>query len=497
MHYSLTSIFSIFTKDRAHLSALLIRKLLAGSAFTLALANFSMAQTPTPTCSPACSTGANFRSSAVVRAVGNYFPANGRFYAMGGRSADTAGSDFMNPFEYNPITNSWVTKAAVYPDNQVNNMACGVLTVGGTPQIYCVGGSAAGASTATARVFIYNPVTDTVTALTAADNWPGNTIGTILPGGFAVAGNKLYIIGGFNINIGMTAQTWQFDPNAAVGSRWLQRLDYPVARGYIPAATVGGVIYTGGGSDFVATTLVDTTNSYKYDPALNVWTAIANIPRATGETRAVVINNQMLVLGGGRTAPNPSNEVDIYNPNTDTWTIGAPFMTPRRNFPADSDGSSRIWLVGGYDNGGVPTNTMEIFGAGVCATATPSGTPSPSSTATPRSPTPTATATGTANASATATATSGGGTATPTPTCSGTILSEDFDQVTAPALPAGWVASNIDPGDGTMWVTSTTAPDTAPNDAFIPDQDGISDKVLITPNIFVASAEAEDRKSVV
>ena len=76
-------------------------------------------------------------------APGNYFPANGRFYAIGGRSADTAGNDFTHPFEYNPATNTWATKAATYPDNQVNNMACGVLTVGGTPQIYCVGGSAA------------------------------------------------------------------------------------------------------------------------------------------------------------------------------------------------------------------------------------------------------------------------------------------------------------------------------------------------------------------
>ena len=29
-----------------------------------------------------------------------------------------------------------------------------------------------------------------------------------------------------------------------------------------------------------------------------------------------------------------------------------------------------------------------------------------------------------------------------------------------------------------MWTTSTTAPDSAPNDAFVPDQDGISDKVV-------------------
>jgi hypothetical protein len=73
---------------------------------------------------------------------------------MGGRSSDVAGSDFTHPFEYDPSTNTWTTKSASYPDNQVNNMACGALTVSGTPYIYCVGGSAAGATTATARVFL-------------------------------------------------------------------------------------------------------------------------------------------------------------------------------------------------------------------------------------------------------------------------------------------------------------------------------------------------------
>ena len=60
------------------------------------------------------------------------------------------------------------------PDNQINNMACGVLAVSGTPYIYCVGGSAATQTTATARVFFYNPVTDRATTLTGGDNWPGD-----------------------------------------------------------------------------------------------------------------------------------------------------------------------------------------------------------------------------------------------------------------------------------------------------------------------------------
>ena len=72
------------------------------------------------------------------------------------------------------------------------------------------------------------------------------------------------------------------------------------------------------------------------------------------------------------------------------------------------------------------------------------------------------------------------------PTPSGPCV-ENFDGVTAPALPAGWVASNPDPGDGTLWVTSTTTPASPPNAAFIPDQDGISDKVLDRLNVTINS----------
>ena len=244
--------------------------------------------TPTTTGSPACSP-AGWSAGAPLptvgaRLVGVYFPANGKFYAMGGRSSDVAGSDFTHPFEYNPATNAWVTKAATYPDNQVNNMACGVLTLSGTPQIYCVGGSAAGATTATGRVFFYNPVTDVITTLTGADDWPA-AAGTTLPGGFSVFNNKLYILGGFTINVASTNQIWQFDPTGAVGAKWLQRVNAPVAIMYAATATIGNIIYVGGASDFQGGLVIDTTNSFSFNPGANTIGTIAAIPRATGETR--------------------------------------------------------------------------------------------------------------------------------------------------------------------------------------------------------------------
>ena len=80
--------------------------------------------------------------------------------------------------------------------------------------------------------------------------------------------NKLYILGGFTINVAMTDQIWEFDPNRAAGTDGLLKTAVlPAARGYVPAATIGNYIYTAGGSDYVAAALVDSVNTYRYDPA--------------------------------------------------------------------------------------------------------------------------------------------------------------------------------------------------------------------------------------
>ena len=298
--------------------------------------------------------------SVGARLVGVYFPANGKFYGMGGRSSDSFGGEFTHPFEYDPVTNLWTTKSATYPDTHVNNMACGVLNDSGTDYIYCVGGSQVTLTDIFDRVFRYDPVTDVIT--TVAAPWPGAQ-GTTLPGGFTVFNNKLYILGGFDLITGGgqgTNQIWEFTPPTT----WVQKAAVlPVPLGYIPTTTIGSLIYTGGGSDITAGLLTDTTNSFVYNPVADSISTIASIPRATGETRALNFDGQMLVMGGGRIAPNPSNEVDVYDPGTNTWSTSVPqFTIPRRNFPTDTDGTSHIWLAGGYDSSGTTLlASMEIF----------------------------------------------------------------------------------------------------------------------------------------
>ena len=375
-------------------------------------------------CTPGWSAGPDMPSTG-VRMVGIYFFP--KFYAIGGRSMDGVGNDFTHPFEYDPSSNTWTIKSATYPDSQVSNMACGILTDSGTSYIYCVGGSAGGQTTATDRVFRYNPVTDAIETIAAP--WPGDSDGITLPGGFTVFNNKLYILGGFQINTAMTDTIWEFTPGT---NTWvLKNAVLPVSRGYIPTLAVYDfkvgtyLIYTGGGSDWNGTTLVDTNDSFKYDPIADFITTIASIPRATGETRAVPwavpkLPQEMLVMGGGRTPPNPSNEVDVYVPFANDWGTYGQFITARRNFATDSDGgcdgffgSAHIWVAGGYASDGTPLSSLEIY-CYPCATPTATATATP--TAPPPSPTATATVTPTITPPPTPSPTPSEPSVTPSPT---------------------------------------------------------------------------------
>jgi N-acetylneuraminic acid mutarotase len=347
--------------------------------------------TPSPTAT-ACGAPAHWMAGepfpvTMVRGVGVWFPPNGRFYDMGGRQSDAAGSGLLNPYEYDPTTDTWITKTATFEGQQVGNAAAAALNGPSGWRIYMVGGSAGGGTGSTDVVREYDPISDTITLL-ATDPWPGALGNTTLPGGFAVYNNKLYILGGFQIVPGgMVDAIWEFDPMAAAGSRWTEKTAVlPVPLGYVPATTIGNYIYTAGGSEWDGTTLADSDYSYRYDPVADTITTITSIPRLTAETRALNVDGEMWVMGGGRDAPNPSNEVNIYDPATNSWSLGMPFTTARRNFAVDVDpATGSIFLVGGYAPT-ASTNSMEIYMPAVpceTPTPTPTNTAEPTATSTP------------------------------------------------------------------------------------------------------------------
>jgi hypothetical protein len=66
--------------------------------------------------------------------------------------------------------------------------------------------------------------------------------------------------------------------------------------------------------------------------------------------------------------------------------------------------------------------------------------------------------------------------------------SQDFDGVTAPALPNLWETTNS--GGQLAWVTSTVTPSSAPNAAFGNDGTTTGESTLVTPDVVITSAAA-------
>jgi hypothetical protein len=68
------------------------------------------------------------------------------------------------------------------------------------------------------------------------------------------------------------------------------------------------------------------------------------------------------------------------------------------------------------------------------------------------------------------------------------VSAQNFDGVVAPALPAAWTTAVS--GMETEWVSSATAPSSAPNDAFAPDVTKVGDTELVSPPIAIPAGGA-------
>ncbi len=69
------------------------------------------------------------------------------------------------------------------------------------------------------------------------------------------------------------------------------------------------------------------------------------------------------------------------------------------------------------------------------------------------------------------------------------FLNQNFDGVTAPALPAGWSTATLT-GTANLWVTNASSPDTPANRAFAGDPATVSDNVLVSPSIAIPAGSA-------
>ena len=133
------------------------------------------------------------------------------------------------------------------------------------------------------------------------------------------------------------------------------------------ARAVNGLIYVIGGEadfgeDYAACDFVQI-----YNPVTNSWSTGSPMPTARMQLGVVAGPGGMIYAIGGITDPDlgPVGTVEIYDPISDTWSSGAPMPTPRNQFAIATAPDGKIYTIGGkqsyYNYDGPFYDDVEIY----------------------------------------------------------------------------------------------------------------------------------------
>jgi N-acetylneuraminic acid mutarotase len=170
--------------------------------------------------------------------------------------------------------------------------------------------------------------------------------------------DEIYVVGGVASNGQITGALEIYD---TVTDTWRVGADLPVPVWRSSAAVVDGQLFLFGG--YLSTgsfPFSPTAASWRYDPASDTWTTLADMPSARGSLVALALNGRVHVLGGATSQPQALNQ--IYDPATDSWSDAAP-MPAGRSGLTGSVLDGEIYLTGGYilSGGVIPQTDLFIY----------------------------------------------------------------------------------------------------------------------------------------
>lgn len=268
---------------------------------------------------------------------------DGRIYLVGGFNRFGAGTSIVEAYE--PATDRWFELAPL--GLRMHHTA--IAAANG--KLYVLGGFVNDDFTATDRVFEYDP---------AADSWQEKTSMPTARGAHVAVtvDDKIYVIGGEDINamIGdenadALATHEVYDPAT---DSWTRLASMPTPREHLAAAAIDGQIYVVGGRRQSGFDITNRQQLERYDPATDTWASLAPMPTARGGLAAASLHGRLYVFGGEfftSTGGGVFTENEEYDPATDTWRAMAPMPLPRHGFGAVAVGDT-LYLIGGGPEAG-------------------------------------------------------------------------------------------------------------------------------------------------
>lgn len=189
---------------------------------------------------------------------------------------------------------------------------------------------------------------------------PGVTQWRLIPAGgpalsevsTATAGGFIYLGGGLISISQNTRQFWRYDPAT---ESWTRMADLPAARDHGMATVLNGKIYYFGGFTF-SPARSETSSAWRFDPATNSWTVLPNLPATRAAGGAAVIGEHIYIAGGARTT------IDRYTPASNSWTTLATNDPVFRDHAAVVTHQGELWIMGGRSKiGGDNSSDVRIF----------------------------------------------------------------------------------------------------------------------------------------
>jgi DNA-binding CsgD family transcriptional regulator/N-acetylneuraminic acid mutarotase len=188
------------------------------------------------------------------------------------------------------------------------------------------------------------------------------------------ADNRLYAIGGESAD-GITGQVTVYD---ATSNGWLPAADKPTPVSNVAGGLINGRIYVPGGlvgsppgtaastavpgPSAVPRPSVDQTQVTSlvevYDPQSDTWSTAAPLPAPRAAYGLAVAGNK-LYLFGGWDGSRYRAETFVYDATTNAWSIGTP-MSAARAFLGAATLRDGIYVAGGYD-GQHELNTVAVY----------------------------------------------------------------------------------------------------------------------------------------
>jgi len=187
----------------------------------------------------------------------------------------------------------------------------------------------------------YDPETNTWVSIASPPTYNGW-------GSVVACQNKIYLIGG-----NASKPTQVYNPATDI---WENKTSIPTSRIYQQANVVGNKIYVISGSVMAPLGVVTFFNSNDvYDPETDSWSEMEPIPTPVEGYASAVLDDKIYIIGGGVAGvPGeylPTNQVQIFNPETNQWTDGTPIPTglcyARACVTTGLLAPKRIYVIGG------------------------------------------------------------------------------------------------------------------------------------------------------